>query len=75
MVWKYAIISRGNLRWSGRHLAKSQMAFFVNEDSYMKSILAVLKKDRDMLFIFVVFAILILLGIGCVIFAVVQKNS
>jgi len=36
----------------------------------MGSFFKILKQEKDMQFIFITFAVLILLGIGCIIFAV-----
>ena len=39
----------------------------------MGSFLKILKQEKDIQFIFITFAVLILLGIGCVIFAMQQS--
>ena len=39
----------------------------------MGSFLKILKHEKDMQFIFITFAVLILLGISCVIFAIQQS--
>ena len=37
----------------------------------MSSLLNILKKEKDMLFIFVILIVSILMGIGCLVFAII----
>jgi len=51
---------------------KTRWRFFCLKKGYkMSSLLNILKKEKDMLFIFVILIVSILMGIGCLVFAII----